>query len=148
MFQRIAAHFPKGRMNPDEALIRRILLEAKTLAVIGCSTNPNKPSGSVPQYLQSVGYRVIPVNPTQSKILGEVCYPDLRSIPERIDVVDLFRPAAEVPLHVDQAIEIGARFVWMQLGILHEGAAAMARAAGIEVVMNRCMRAEHLRLFG
>lgn len=131
-------------MNDD---VERILRESKTVAVVGLSPNPGKPSHWVPAYLQSHGYRVIPVNPTVAEVLGEASYPDLKSVPDKIDVVEIFRRPEDVPPVVEQAIEVGASAVWMQSGIVNEEAAAKARAAGLDVVMDRCMMVEHDRLF-
>ncbi len=127
--------------------IEKILSEAKTIAVVGLSPKPDRPSFGVASYLQRQGYRIIPVNPTVDRVLGETSYPDLLSVPERIDVVDVFRRPEEVPPVVDQAIRVGARAVWMQEGVVNEAAAARAEAAGLEVVMDRCILKEHRRLF-
>lgn len=126
-------------------LIARIFLEADAIATVGFSTRPYKPSHYVPRYMMEHGYRVIPVHPSAQSILGQVAYPLLTQVPERIDLVQLFRPSEEVGPHVDMAIEMGARFVWMQLGIRNQQAAARARAAGLEVVMDSCMMVEHRR---
>ncbi|MGH7544599.1 MAG: CoA-binding protein [Gemmatimonadota bacterium] len=125
------------------------LREAKTIAVVGCSPRPNRDSHSVARYLQQHGYRVIPVNPGHPEILGVPAYADLESAKSaegEIDIVDLFRAPENVPAHVEEAIEIGARLIWMQLGVIHEEAAARARAAGIPVIMDRCIRVEHAAL--
>ena len=124
----------------------RILKTCRTVAVAGLSPKPERPSFRVAAYLKEVGYRIIPVNPGAKDILGETCYPDLISIPEPVDVVDIFRRAEEVPAIVEKAIKIGAKAIWMQEGVINEEAAAKARAAGLMVVMNKCMRKEHLRL--
>lgn len=134
-------------MNNDE-LMKGILLSAKTIASVGLSGNEEKVSHWVGVYLQGEGYRVIPVNPTTEKILGEKSYPDLESIPEKIDVVQVFRRPEDVPPVVEDAIKIGAKAVWMQEGIVNEEAAQMARDAGLQVVMDACMRATHQRLIG
>lgn len=126
--------------------LERILRSAKTIASVGLSANPAKVSHGVAEYLLSQGYRVIPVNPGTDVILGRKTYADLAAIPERVDVVQIFRPSDDVPPIVDKAIQIGAKVVWMQQGIAHEEAAAKARAAGLEVVMDHCMRSEHRRL--
>jgi predicted CoA-binding protein len=126
-----------------------LLRQAKTIAVVGCSPRPLRDSHSVARYLQQQGYKVIPVNPGADEILGVAAYPDLKSAKAAegpIDIVDLFRAPAHVPPHVDEVIEIGARLLWMQLGVIHEEAAARARAAGIPVVMDRCIRVEHAAL--
>jgi predicted CoA-binding protein len=129
-----------------EASIERILRRAKTVAVVGLSPKPERPSYGVAAYLQQHGYRIIPVNPTADQVLGEKCYPDLKSVPEEIDVVDIFRRSEEVPPVVDEAIQVGAWAVWMQEGVINEAAAAKAQQAGLEVVMDRCMLKEHRRL--
>jgi predicted CoA-binding protein len=134
-------------MNNDE-LTKEILLSAKTIASVGLSGNEEKVSHWVGVYLQGEGYRVIPVNPTTEKILGEKSYPDLESVPEKIDVVQVFRRPEDVPPVVEEAIKIGAKVVWMQEGIVNEEAAQMAREAGLQVVMDACMRATHQRLIG
>lgn len=134
-------------MNSDKEL-KDILSNTKTIASVGLSSNPQKESYGVVAYLKEQGYRVIPVNPTASEILGEKSYPDLSSIPEKVDVVQVFRKPEDVPPVVDEAIKIGAKVVWMQEGISHEGAAQKARDAGLQVVMDACMRASHRRLMG
>ncbi len=134
-------------MNSDQ-MKKEILLSTKTIASVGLSGNKEKISNEVGAYLQAQGYRVIPVNPTADEILGEKAYPDLASIPEEIDVVQVFRRPEDVPPVVEEAIKVGAQVVWMQLGIVNEEAAEAARAAGLQVVMDACMRAEHQRLFG
>jgi predicted CoA-binding protein len=126
--------------------IRDILAASKTVAVVGLSDNPGRASHNVAAYLQRNGYRVIPVNPMVSEVLGERSYPSLRDVPEPIDLVDIFRRSEDVPPVVDDAIAVGAKAVWMQEGIVHEGAAAKARAAGLKVVMDRCTLKEHARL--
>ncbi|HJW83048.1 MAG TPA: CoA-binding protein [Anaerolineae bacterium] len=132
----------------NDAQLKRILESTRTIASVGLSSNPDKPSYGVVAYLQSQGYRIIPVNPAASEILGERAYPDLLSIPDAIDVVQLFRRAEDVPPFVEQAIQIGAKVVWMQEGIVNEAAAQQARQAGLQVVMDHCMRAQHRRLIG
>lgn len=134
-------------MNNDETL-KEILLATKTIASVGLSANPEKESYGIVQYLKRQGYRVIPVNPTADEILGEKSYPDLESVPEKIDVVQVFRKPKDVPPVVDGAIKAGAKVVWMQEGIVHEEAAQNARQAGLQVVMDACMRATHQRLVG
>ncbi len=123
--------------------VRDILEKSKVIAVVGLSPKPERDSHEVAKYLQGQGYRIVPVNPRADTILGEKSYPDLASIPEKVDVVDIFRRSDDVPPVVDQAIAIGAKAVWMQLGIVNEGAAAKAREAGLGVVMDRCMLVEH-----
>lgn len=128
----------------DGALIRKILDETRTIAVVGLSSRPARAGYYVPAYLQEQGYRIIPVNPyLESEVLGEKPYPDLASIAEPVDLVLLFRKSEAVPPFVEEAIRIGAKAVWMQLGIAHPEAAARARAAGLDVVMDRCMLVEH-----
>ncbi|HZK67011.1 MAG TPA: CoA-binding protein [Chloroflexota bacterium] len=123
--------------------IDRILKEAKTIAVVGLSDKPERTSYRVSSYMQRQGFRIIPVNPTIQSSLGETAYPDLASVPEKIDLVDIFRRSEDVPPIVDQAIQLGARAVWMQEGIVNEEAAAKAAAAGLDVVMDRCIMVEH-----
>jgi predicted CoA-binding protein len=126
--------------------IRDILQSARTIAVVGLSDKPFRPSHGVAAYLQAHGYRIIPVNPAVREVLGEKAYARLEDVPEKIDVVDVFRRPENVPEVVDAAIAVGAKVVWMQDGVIHEGAAAKARAAGLRVVMDRCMLREHRRL--
>ena len=134
-------------MNQANA-IERILRESKTIAVVGLSAEPTRPSHSVARYLQAQGYRIIPVNPMVEEVLGEKSYPDLASVPEAVDVVEIFRRPEHVPAIVDAAIAKGARAVWMQEGIVHQEAAARAREAGLMVVMDRCMYKEHRWVVG
>ncbi len=123
--------------------LRQILAATKTIAVVGLSDKPDRPSHQIAAYLQSHGYKIIPVNPTIREALGERAYPSLRKIPARVDVVQIFRRPQDVPPIVDDAIAVSATVVWMQPGIVHEEAAARARAAGLTVVMDTCMRATH-----
>jgi len=120
-----------------------ILKKYKTIAVVGLSSDPARPSHGVAEYLQSVGYRIIPVNPNEGEVLGEKSYARLEDVPEKIEIVDIFRRVEEVPSVVDSAIRVGARVVWMQLGIADEKAAEKARAAGLIVVEDACMFVEH-----
>ena len=129
-------------MNQEE----KILKTYQTVAVVGLSPKSDRPSYRVASYLKKHGYRIIPVNPQAKEILSEICYPDLTSIPERIEVVDVFRSSEQVPAVVEEAIKVEARAVWMQEGVINEEAAARAREAGLLVVMNKCMRKEHLKL--
>lgn len=131
-------------MNQESA-IRKILDEARTIAVVGFSSNPAKAGYYVPAYLQKQGYRIIPVNPNLSEGLGEPAYPTLAGVPEPIDLVLVFQRSENVPPFVDEAIAVGARAVWLQLGIAHEAAAEKARAAGLDVVQDACMLVEHQR---
>jgi predicted CoA-binding protein len=123
-----------------------ILSFSRVVAVVGLSAKPDRPSYRVASYLKEQGYNIIPVNPVEKEILGELCYPDLASIPELIDVVDIFRRSEEVLPIVKEAIKIGAKAVWMQEGVINEEAAARAREAGLMVVMDKCMRKEHRKL--
>ncbi len=132
----------------DEKMMKEILLSTKTIASVGLSSNPLKASYGVVAYLQARGYRIIPVNPTATEILGEKAYPDLSAIPEKVDVVQVFRRPEDVPPVVEEAIKIGAKVVWMQEGISNEEAAQAAREAGLQVVMDACMRATHQQLIG
>ncbi|MGE5620483.1 MAG: CoA-binding protein [Sphingomonadaceae bacterium] len=131
-----------------EESIKRILEKGRTIAVVGLSPKPERPSYRVASYMQRQGYRIIPVNPTVDRVLGERSYPDLKSVPEKIDVVDVFRRSEDVPPIVDEAIQAGAWAVWMQEGVINEVAAARARQAGLEVVQDRCLLKEHRRLSG
>jgi len=132
----------------DIAGLRRILATSRTLAVVGLSAQWYRPSYFAAKYMQDHGYRVIPVNPRYAEVLGEKCYPDLWSVPVKIDIVDCFRKASEIDSIADDAIAIGARVLWMQLGIVNEEAAQRAAAAGLDVVMNRCVKIEHARILG
>ena len=123
-----------------------ILRKYKTVAVVGLSSNPERPSHRVARYLKEHGYCIIPVNPRETEVLGEKAYPDLCAVPEPIEVVDIFREAKAVPRVVAQAMYVGAKAVWMQEGIVHQAAAARARRAGIAVVMDHCMMKEHRRI--
>ena len=122
--------------------IDKILESCKTVAVVGLSPRTERESNAVAAYLQGMGYRIIPVNPAASEILGETCYPNLASIPEPVDVVDIFRRSDEVPAIVADAIKIGAKAVWMQKGVVSEKGASAAREAGLMVVMDECMECE------
>ena len=130
--------------------LRQILATTRTIAVVGLSDKPDRPSHAVVAYLQQQGYRIIPVNPNLAEVLGKKAYPSVRDIPEPVDVVDIFRRAEDVPPIVEDAIAKGAKVVWMQLGIINEVAAARADAAGLKVVMDTCMEVTHraLRLSG
>lgn len=124
------------------------ILDYRNIAVVGISDNPERPSNFVARFLIEHGYNVIPVNPKLEEWNGKICYPDLPSIPEPVDVVDIFRRPEAIPPIVDEAIGIKAKVVWMQEGIVNEGAAAKARASGLEVVMDKCMKIEYNRLKG
>ena len=132
----------------DIAGLRRILARSKTIAVVGLSAQWHRPSNFAAKYMQAHGYRVIPVNPSYASVLGETCYPDLRAIPDPVDIVDCFRRAPEMPALADAAIAIGARVFWMQIGIENADAARRASDAGLDVVMNRCVKIEHARIMG
>jgi predicted CoA-binding protein len=123
-----------------------ILNSCRVIAIVGLSSNPDRPSYGVANYLKEQGYKIIPVNPRETEVLGEVCCPDLASISEPVDVVDIFRRPEDVPGIVEQAIKIGAKAVWMQEGVINETAACQARDAGLLVVMDRCMLKEHKKL--
>ncbi|MFW8601954.1 CoA-binding protein [Desulfobacterota bacterium M19] len=129
----------------DEDL-SRILNNTRRVAVVGMSPKPSRPSNQVAAYLMAAGFEVIPVNPGQTAIMGLKCYPDLESIPGRVDIVDVFRRTSEVPAIVDSTLKIKARILWLQLGIIHAEAALRAQAAGLIVIMNRCLKVEHQRL--
>ena len=132
----------------DSDKVRRILRRVRTVAVVGLSAQWHRPSYFAAKYLQEHGYRIIPVNPSYPEILGEKCYKSLREIPEKVDVVDCFRRSAEIPAIADDAIAIGAKVLWMQLGVENGDARRKAEAAGLEVIENRCMKIEHGRFFG
>ena len=131
---------------PSDIQIKSLLAESTTIAVVGLSPKSQRPSNSVARYLIDKGYRVIPVNPGHEEILGLTCYPYLDAIPESVDVVDIFRKSDEIVPIVDQAVDIGAQAIWMQLGIINEEAAERAISAGLRVVMDRCIKVEHSRL--
>lgn len=128
--------------------LRRILATSRKVAVVGLSAKWYRPSYFAAKYLVDHGYEIFPVNPNYEEVLGLRCWPDLKSLPEKIDVVDIFQKPERVPALVEDAIEIGAKVVWMQIGVIHEEAARRARDAGLDVVMNRCMKIEYARLFG
>ena len=132
----------------DDAGLRRILENHKVIAMVGISPKEDRPSNAVARFLMARGYTVIPVNPGQSEILGQRCYPSLKDIPVKVDMVDVFRKAEDVPPIADEAIAIGAKSLWLQLGIIHQEAAEKAAAAGLDVVMDRCPKIEMPRLFG
>jgi uncharacterized protein len=132
----------------DSDKIRRILGKSRTIAVVGLSAQWHRPSYFAAKYMQEHGYRVIPVNPMYDEILGEKCFKSLRDIPEPVDVVDCFRKSAEIPAIAEDAVAIGAKVLWMQLGVESAAARARAEAAGLEVVENHCVKIEHGRFFG
>src|SRR5580692_11428120 len=123
--------------------IPEILKSARTIAVVGLSSNPARPSNGVAAYMQRVGYRIIPVNPQETEVLGEKSYARLEDVPEKIDIVDVFRRSIFVRGVVDSAIRVGAKAVWMQEGVIDESAAEIARAAGLDVIMDRCILKDH-----
>lgn len=133
---------PAFRVSDEEA--RKVMERYKTIAVVGLSSNPEKPSHFVPKYLKEHGYMVIPVNPTaKGEILGQKVYAGLKEIPQKVEVVDIFRPPKDVPPIVEDAIAIGAKVIWMQEGIVNNAAAERARAAGLTVIMDKCMMKVH-----
>jgi predicted CoA-binding protein len=136
--------FPASNATPQE--IADLLRTSKTIAVVGLSPKPERPSHGVSAYMKAQGYRIIPVNPGQDRILGEKAYKSLLEVPDPIDIVDIFREPAAVPEIVEQAIQKKARAIWMQEGIVHNAAAEKARAAGLLVVMNLCIYKEHAKL--
>ncbi len=127
--------------------VTQILETSRTIAVVGLSPRPFRPSHGVSEYLKSVGYHIIPVNPSESEVLGEKCYPRLEDVPERVDIVNVFRRSEFVPDIVESAIRVGARAVWMQEGVIHPEAAERARAAGLFVTMDSCILKEHIKRF-
>jgi predicted CoA-binding protein len=132
----------------DIETLRSILRETKTIAVVGLSAHWYRPSYFAAKYMQDHGYRIIPVNPAYSEVLGQKCYAQLRDIPCNVDMVDCFRKSGEIRPIAEDAIAMGAKTLWMQIGVVNEEAAALARGAGLQVVMNRCVKIEHGRLFG
>ena len=126
--------------------VRELLKSAHVIAVVGLSSRKHRPSFGVSEYMQRAGYRIIPINPNESSILGEKAYASIEDVPEKIDIVDIFRRSEFVPEIVEQAIRAGAGAIWMQEGVIHEEAAARAQAAGLTVVMDRCILKEHQRL--
>lgn len=135
-------------MVDDIAGLRRILSQYRRIAVVGLSANWFRPSYFAAKYMRDHGYQIFPVNPAYDEVLGQRCYPSLRALPEPVDMVDCFRRAAEIPGLVDDAVAIKAKVLWMQLGVINHEAASRAEAAGLEVVMDRCVKIEHARLFG
>jgi predicted CoA-binding protein len=139
-----SCEMPLQNSSPEE--VREILRTAKTVAVVGLSDKPDRDSYRVAEYLQRASYRIVPVNPAEASVLGEKSYPSLRDVPDKIDIVDIFRKPEAVPAIVEDAIAVGAKVVWMQEGIVHNAAADRARAAGLRVVMSRCILKEHARM--
>lgn len=132
----------------DIPTLRRVLKEARTIAVVGLSADWFRPSYFAAKYMQEHGYRIIPVNPKYPEILGEQCYPDLRAIPEKVDIVDVFRKPADAAPIAEDAVAIGAKTLWLQIGVINEEARRIAETAGLTVVMDRCVKIEYARLFG
>jgi predicted CoA-binding protein len=140
-------HIPENYKETSD-VVTQILREAKTIAVVGLSSNPMRASHGVAEYLKSAGYRIIPVNPNETEVLGEKAYARLEDVPEAVDIVDVFRRAEEVPGVAESAIRIGAKVLWMQLGIENAEAAGTARAAGLVVVEDACLLVEHKKRRG
>ena len=134
--------------DADIPTLRRILRENLTIAVVGLSANWYRPSYFAAKYMQEHGYRIIPVNPQYEEVLGEKCYTSLREIPDKVDIVDCFQKTERILPLAEEAIAIGARVLWQQIGVVNEAAATLAAAAGLDVVMDRCVKIEHGRLFG
>ena len=130
------------------AQLRRRLKENHTIAIVGLSADWYRPSYFAAKYMQEHGFRIIPVNPKYTEILGEKCYPDLKSIPEKVDMVDVFRKSADCPPIAKEAVAIGAKVLWLQLGVENDEAKAIAESGGLEFVQNRCVKIEYARLFG
>jgi uncharacterized protein len=136
------------KAESESDLVARLLRDSRSIAVVGLSTDPGRPSYAVAAYLQRAGYRIIPVNPKAKVILGEICYPDVASIPHPVDLVDVFRRPEDLTAVARDAIEGGARAIWFQLGLIHPEAEDLARTAGLAVVSDRCLKIEHARLSG
>jgi uncharacterized protein len=132
--------------NPSDHVLRELLTHASTIAVVGASSNPDKTSHGIMQKLQKAGYRVIPVNPRETEVLGERSYPSLAAVPEPVDIVDVFRRAEDTPAIADEAVAIGAKALWLQTGIVNEDAAARATSGGLTVVMDACIATAHTLL--
>ena len=141
-------HPATSAMTDDISTLRRILRETRTIAVVGLSAEWHRPSYFAAKYMQQHGYRVLPVNPRYGEVLGERCYASLREIEVPVDMVDVFRRTADVMTIAEQAVAIGARCLWQQIGVVNTAAAELARAAGLATVMDRCVKIEHARLFG
>ncbi len=132
--------------EPPRDVLERIFRDCRTIAVVGLSSNPSRPSHGVARYMRDQGYRIIPVNPNEDRVLGEPAFPSLSAVPHAVDLVSIFRRSEEVAPIVSEAIRLRARAVWMQEGVIHEQAAELARRAGLLVVMDRCWLKEHVRL--
>jgi predicted CoA-binding protein len=129
--------------NPSDQELKQLLTASTTIAVVGASSNPDKPSHGIMRKLQSAGYTAIPVNPHETEVLGERAYRSLVDVPEKIDIVDVFRPSEDTPSIADEAVQIGAKALWLQTGVSNEEAAARATAGGLTVVMDTCIGASH-----
>ena len=134
-----------GSVNASADAVLELLQKYQTIAVVGLSSNPMRPSYAVTEYMQAAGYRIIPVNPNETEVLGEKSYASLEDVPEKIEIVNVFRRAEEVPPVVESAIRVGAKVIWMQLGIANEEAAEKARSAGLVVIEDACILVEHRR---
>jgi predicted CoA-binding protein len=135
-----------GAVSPDDRQLRALLGDSRTIAVVGLSSKPWRHSYRVASYMQAAGYRIIPVNPKETEVLGEPAYPTLADVPEPVDVVDVFRRAETTPEVAREAVQIGAKALWLQSGIVNEEAGRIAKEAGLSVIMGRCMMVEHDRL--
>ena len=144
----VTRHLCDPTMTDDISTLRRILRETRTIAVVGLSAEWYRPSYFAAKYMQQHGYRILPVNPRYDEVLGERCYASLREIEVPVDMVDVFRRSADVLPIAEQAVAIGAHCLWQQIGVMNREAAELARAAGLDVVMDRCVKIEHARLFG
>jgi len=139
---------PRGRLVDDVAGLRRVLAQHRTLAVVGLSANWYRPSYFAAKYMLDHGYRVVPVNPAYDEVLGQRCYPSIAAIPGPVDIVDAFRKPGDMPAIAREAVAKGAKVLWMQLGIRNDEAARIAMDAGLDVVMDRCVKIEHARILG
>jgi predicted CoA-binding protein len=140
------AHCEIPEFNPPSETVRAIFRKYRTVAVVGLSAKPERDSYKVAEYLKGRGFKIVPVNPGQKAILDETCYRSLKDLPFSVDIVDIFRRPEAVPPIVDEAVAIGAKVIWMQLGIVHNEAARKARGVGLEVVMDKCIKIEHMRI--
>ena len=131
--------------NPPDAELKQLLTDATTIAMVGASSNPDKTSHGIMQKLQSVGYRVIPVNPRETEILGQKCYPSLSDVPEPVDIVNVFRAPDALPAISRETLRIGADALWCQFGVINEEGAKIAEEGGVTVIMDRCLKVEHVR---
>ena len=134
--------------NPSNDQLRTLLTEGRTIAMVGASSSPDKPSHGIMKKMLAAGYRVIPVNPRETEVLGQKAFASLREIPEKVDIVDVFRKASDIPSVVDDVLASGAKTIWVQLGIYNEEAARYAEEQGLTVVMDRCIKVEHARFHG